>query len=954
MASPPSSQPGPEVPQDPVLVPISACHLCRQPMSPFRVYQGKGKAERRHLRGAIVQGCITCHWTRFHTPAYWYEDAEAFLDRLLNPVPGKAGVLRLSTAQPGQTPQPSPTRPHPPPPPPLLFPQTQPAPVTTFNYPATGLCANNAGRCTQRGNQLCVERLCKMCCRNAQVHAASTGKQRRCQPHKFYADTFTPATQATVNTLAPAPAPSFTPATQALVNTLAPGPAPAANPLPLPLPPLQTQPPGAAVAQTSSSSTHGRASLAQPISKEWLNVHTTAGGKTTLQKSRTVIHQELSESERRTVDIVVYYKPNTPSVSFSFPVPSFPKLRLQDLPGLMEDLELNNKSWIDVYLGHEIGWKVVNLEAVIDLEPGRPLLLRTRMSLIKGMADAECPDIDNTIARYQQRRNLKRQGQDLVSPLKKAVRRAPTPSRSLRSTSPPPPAQARKSSGSQRLLPTATPSTSVKVKQETDVAIFTKSKKEKREDPPLDMERTVLIGNTVTRVFKPLQRTGRNNRPRYPFDFAVCDVVDGLKELDRLKDLKHDNCDTFSKVFRKAPYVKTTLNDHRVKWKKEVSAALQKKYVGYGRTKEGLYDNLLKEVNQEKMVKRRGNRRRSSVQSASSASESSDDSDTSDGESDTVELESRASKTAVEAEEGASKLSSEGFVNEISDDEPLTTVDLCPFCDEPMPTSPSDSLKKDLARLVELSIPDPLLANPNHRRASTRLHASFCQRHEYERIEVPKAQARQWPDTIDFDALPGRVKACEEMLTDVMENIDSSDFFEIARKSYETSSGGKAGPLRGIDAIGKQGAAYYGERGYYILSETLSTMFPESKYSPGEFEPLTWRTVIEEVLLPETAIALIQEDRGVTAEEAAAIHTESRAYGALRHPIENADRSPSPVESAAPTVTTQQPKAEPVDAPLPPPSNGEVIDLTIEPKQEPEDGALPKWPFLNGEVIDLT
>jgi hypothetical protein len=52
----------------------------------------------------------------------------------------------------------------------------------------------------------------------------------------------------------------------------------------------------------------------------------------------------------------------------------------------------------------------------------------------------------------------------------------------------------------------------------------------------------------------------------------------------------------------------------------------------------------------------------------------------------------------------------------------------------------------------------------------------------------------------------------------------------------------------------------YGEQGYNIIIHALQEMFPEHGTDIGMLSPLSWASVIHELLLPEAVIYLIQED----------------------------------------------------------------------------------------------
>lgn len=56
-------------------------------------------------------------------------------------------------------------------------------------------------------------------------------------------------------------------------------------------------------------------------------------------------------------------------------------------------------------------------------------------------------------------------------------------------------------------------------------------------------------------------------------------------------------------------------------------------------------------------------------------------------------------------------------------------------------------------------------------------YIDVCQRHEFEKVYVPRAQAKGWPASIDFEALPDRVEALKTTLDQISLKPESSSFY---------------------------------------------------------------------------------------------------------------------------------------------------------------------------------
>lgn len=89
---------------------------------------------------------------------------------------------------------------------------------------------------------------------------------------------------------------------------------------------------------------------------------------------------------------------------------------------------------------------------------------------------------------------------------------------------------------------------------------------------------------------------------------------------------------------------------------------------------------------------------------------------------------------------------------------------LCPYCDEPLPDTPTPHLVKLLASARAKSYKDSRPSNPKGLKAPLSTFISVCQRHRFESVKLPEAKKRGWPQSINFDKLKGRVEDMRERL----------------------------------------------------------------------------------------------------------------------------------------------------------------------------------------------
>jgi hypothetical protein len=93
---------------------------------------------------------------------------------------------------------------------------------------------------------------------------------------------------------------------------------------------------------------------------------------------------------------------------------------------------------------------------------------------------------------------------------------------------------------------------------------------------------------------------------------------------------------------------------------------------------------------------------------------------------------------------------------------------LCPYCDEPLPITPTTLLHRLLQTIYKKSHPDPRSTNPLGRKAPLSIFASVCRRHRFESEVLPEAKAKGWPEHIDWEHLGARIEKIKGSLRDII------------------------------------------------------------------------------------------------------------------------------------------------------------------------------------------
>ncbi|WFD36742.1 hypothetical protein MCUN1_003629 [Malassezia cuniculi] len=207
----------------------------------------------------------------------------------------------------------------------------------------------------------------------------------------------------------------------------------------------------------------------------------------------------------------------------------------------------------------------------------------------------------------------------------------------------------------------------------------------------------------------------------------------------------------------------------------------------------------------------------------------------------------------------------------------------CQFCGEDMPDAPSESLTKMIAHWEARKKDGHLV------RATDTL--AVCQRHREERYVIPEGVKRGWPLHFDILSLRKRISAPSapylRVLEDRIREPESSEWFNMARQRRQQLGRGASSSKNYIDTFDDHQAGYYGERGWELFRDIVHASFLDDPLTPTldlreaqtlqRIQPLDAHTFTEQVLIPELACMLVQDDLGdATREDALKVLRESR------------------------------------------------------------------------------
>ncbi|KAF9141891.1 hypothetical protein BG015_001099 [Linnemannia schmuckeri] len=176
----------------------------------------------------------------------------------------------------------------------------------------------------------------------------------------------------------------------------------------------------------------------------------------------------------------------------------------------------------------------------------------------------------------------------------------------------------------------------------------------------------------------------------------------------------------------------------------------------------------------------------------------------------------------------------------------------------------------------------------------------FCRIHVAEEKIIPAGLERNYPLFIRFDELPDRIRRMEPELLGIICGTVASPYLDRALANYRKLGHGARNPQAVLAGVQMTLPGYYGSKGSSKIVEVLVKMFIETQILTNETaRPQMPIEYIQQVLVPETGVRLIMEDRqggggsggregeGVlTVEEAQAIMLDSVEFGNYVHDIE--------------------------------------------------------------------
>lgn len=128
---------------------------------------------------------------------------------------------------------------------------------------------------------------------------------------------------------------------------------------------------------------------------------------------------------------------------------------------------------------------------------------------------------------------------------------------------------------------------------------------------------------------------------------------------------------------------------------------------------------------------------------------------------------------------------------------------LCPYCDTPLPSTPSPLLLKMLATTKKKSQRDPRPSNPLGLRAPLAAFIAACQRHRFESQILPEAERKGWPKTIEWNRVGARIIKMKAHLKALIEDPAADNESEQEQDPndwdvlYASNKSKRNGPRRG-------------------------------------------------------------------------------------------------------------------------------------------------------------
>ena len=385
------------------------------------------------------------------------------------------------------------------------------------------------------------------------------------------------------------------------------------------------------------------------------------------------------------------------------------------------------------------------------MEKGRPVLIRLRPTLRDELTD--CPGLAEYLEKQPKGRSkLKRSADVLVSPIKPKMARLDL--------------QSDASQSSQLIqIPSQSPTP-----EPFNINLSLSSR---------SISGTSVTTSSLSALSRPAKSkaksTGKDKRTisRWPHDFYVSEITDGLDRLKAMKDAnkKSNLVMNFQEVFG-LPYHKTTFAKYKgwMESDDEVIQDIIEAFVSEGAVDDCLWLAFADAVKDRIAVLGKEDARENQMDTGDIL----DDVDMDDAKS-----------TSGSEDSFSHTYSAHSHGDETGSDDEITTR--CPYCDERLPSSPTQQLMDMRAALEKKSVPDPLPGNPDHRKAmSFKVYQDFCTRHRLELEEFPLARLEQWPEDLDMAKVHDRVSRLRYQLRQLfdIEILAENNFFKEVKEKY--------------------------------------------------------------------------------------------------------------------------------------------------------------------------
>ncbi|KAG6909282.1 hypothetical protein DXG01_001226 [Tephrocybe rancida] len=301
----------------------------------------------------------------------------------------------------------------------------------------------------------------------------------------------------------------------------------------------------------------------------------------------------------RTVLVVLWFQDGKRPLRLDQPVACYPKLQLTSSPKLLRDLGITADSYIDIWVGE---WLTTSISTIIDFENNDRILLRLRPNLRTEITD--CPELDKELLLQPTRgrpAQICTRGDTIY-----LGERPVLPSPSLRTNShsgsgfPSPVGRLPSSHNHHSPPPSYADSSQTSFSKPGNSKPPPSSHPSSKPDNSKPLSTSQLSFSKSANPKPP--STSELTAKRWPHDFYVCDIENGLQKMGALRD--EDQAITipqaFAKSFKDAPFVRTTVYKYLKKWP-EYDSDIKAQFVDYGRTSRGLCVHFIHMVTKPRM-----------------------------------------------------------------------------------------------------------------------------------------------------------------------------------------------------------------------------------------------------------------------------------------------------------------------------------------------------------------